>query len=179
MSTNDVPGANPANADVLAMGCWAEHDDGSLIFVESVEAAKVVYSMFDVAVKPPVEYRHVMDEPQFKMYFTWKPGEVADAQGKPAAGRTQRTSGERWTWHDKTLFPWTRVLGDFPPGQRDVVAEHTLSAAERVAQSLNIRAEAIRDRYRTVAEAGEEPSFQKAALKIMEGIQEALASLKA
>lgn len=29
MATDDVPGANPANADVLCAGCWAEHDDGS------------------------------------------------------------------------------------------------------------------------------------------------------
>lgn len=51
MSTNDVPGANPKNADVLAMGCWAEHEDGSLIFVESVEGGTVVYSIFDIAPK--------------------------------------------------------------------------------------------------------------------------------
>lgn len=31
MSTNDVPGAKTENRDVLAMGCWAEHEDGSLI----------------------------------------------------------------------------------------------------------------------------------------------------
>ena len=33
MSTNDVPGAKAANGDELAALNWAEHDDGSYIFV--------------------------------------------------------------------------------------------------------------------------------------------------
>lgn len=37
MSTNDVPGANPVNKDILAAGCWAEHADGSLLFVKGNE----------------------------------------------------------------------------------------------------------------------------------------------
>lgn len=35
MSTQDVPGANRANRDQLASGCWAEHEDGSLLFVKA------------------------------------------------------------------------------------------------------------------------------------------------
>ena len=52
MSTTDVPGANPANRDELGVGSWAEHADGSLIFVESTEGDRVVYSMFDVSAEP-------------------------------------------------------------------------------------------------------------------------------
>ena len=49
MSTNDVPGANPANRDELAMGAWAEHADGSLIFVESTEGGTCIYEVFDLS----------------------------------------------------------------------------------------------------------------------------------
>jgi len=38
MSTNDVPGAKAANNDALAMGCWAEHADGSLILMGKQKA---------------------------------------------------------------------------------------------------------------------------------------------
>jgi len=81
MSTNDVPGAKPENHDVLAMGAWAEHDDGSLIFVEAVEAGTVVYSIFDVQ-DPPVEYRDAMPETGFKERFSWRPGDDAVPQGR-------------------------------------------------------------------------------------------------
>ena len=57
MSTNDVPGADPRNSDELATGCWAEHEDGSLIFVESTEVNRVIYSVFDMSRTPPLEYR--------------------------------------------------------------------------------------------------------------------------
>lgn len=49
MSTNDVPGANPVNGDKLGMGCWAEHQDGSMILVEGTEGNRVIYSIFDMA----------------------------------------------------------------------------------------------------------------------------------
>lgn len=129
MSTNDVPGANPQNADVLAMGCWAEHEDGSLIFVESVEMGRVVYSIFDLAQEPPVEYRDGMPEIGFKKAFSWP-----------------NDDDLKWTWHDKTPFPWDTVMRDFPAGQKKVNADDELSAAQRVAHSLNLRAEAIRQR---------------------------------
>lgn len=155
MATDDVPGANPANADRLAMGCWAEHADGSLIFVESVEGGSVVYSIFDVAHDPPVEYRDAMPEVGFKKAFSWKAG-----------------STEHWTWHDKTPFDWMRVMRDFPAGQRHASAAGHMTAAQRVAASLNLRAESVRDRQ------VEKPTLQRAASKIMEGIKEAIESLR-
>lgn len=124
MSTNDVPGANPSNNDELGVGCWAEHDDGSLIFVESTEAARVVYSIFDVSRDQPIEYRDAMPESSFKRTFSWK-GTRDDI---------------KWTWHDKTPFPWDRIIKHgLPDGARLPAAEHIMTAAERVAESLRLR----------------------------------------
>jgi len=131
MSTNDVPGANAANADVLAAGCWAEHDDGSLLFVKGNEASQVVYELYDVAQSPPVYYQDAMREKAFKDAFSYPP------TGK---------SKEKWTWHDKTPFPWSRVMTTFDkprPMYADV--EETLSAAARVAQSLRLRAQRLQE----------------------------------
>lgn len=158
MSTNDVPGANPANKDVLATGCWAEHEDGSLIFVEACEGGSVVFSIFDTPAK--LEYRHSMSEADFKSRFSWKAGDVA--KGWIAV---------KWTWHDKTVFPWNRVLDDFPTGQRRVSANEELSAAQKVAESLNLRAENVAER-----QAGR-PTPQRVATAIMSGIQKTLEEL--
>lgn len=73
MATNDVPGANPSNADQLRMGCWAEHEDGSLIFVKSVEGSRVIYELYDVASNPIVQYTDAMPEEGFKTQFSWDP----------------------------------------------------------------------------------------------------------
>lgn len=154
MSTNDVPGAKASNNDVLAMGSWAEHDDGSLILVEAVEAGRVVYSIFDVA-DTPVEYRDSMPESGFKNQFSWKPG----------------SSGLKWTWHDKTPFPWDRVMRDFKSGSRRISADDEITAAQRVAESLNLRAGSIQQRYY------EDPAKQRAVNKLWEGFQNALAEL--
>lgn len=130
MATNDVPGAYADTNDILRMGCWAEHDDGSLIFVESTEGSNVVYSIFDVARDPPVEYRSAMPQASFEKTFSFRAG-----------------SKEKWTWHDKTPFPWDRVMSNFPEGERDVTADDTISAAARVAESLRLRAQEVsRDR---------------------------------
>lgn len=127
MSTNDVPGADPKNNDQLALGCWAEHADGSLIFVENTEGGRVVYSIFDMSAAPPVEYRHAMPETNFKREFTW---DVTGVKGK---------SKDKWTWHDKTAFPWDRIIkAGFPDGAKAASAEHILSAAARVAESLRL-----------------------------------------
>jgi hypothetical protein len=126
MSTYDVPGTNPSNGDELAMGCWAEHEDGSLIFVESTEGNRIIYSIFDISKQPPIEYRDAMPESSFKKTFTW------DKAGKK--------KDDKWLWHDKTPFPWDRVIKHgFPDGGRFAAAEHQLSAAERVAESLKLR----------------------------------------
>lgn len=129
MSTYDVPGANPANNDQLACGAWAEHTDGSLIFVESTEVNRVIYSIFDMAKQPPVEYRDAMSEVAFKKAFSWS---------------TLPVAGLQWTWHDKTPFPWDRVIkSGATDGGRPAFAEQQLSAAERVAESLKLRGAAI------------------------------------
>lgn len=126
MSTNDVPGANPDNDDELGVGCWAEHNDGSLIFVESTEADRVIYSMFDMAKTPIVEYRDAMPTASFEKTFSRD--SVAGA----------------WTWHDKTPFPWDRVIkGGAQDGARHAYARDTLNAAERVAESLRLRGERV------------------------------------
>lgn len=132
MSTNDVPGADPRNADELAMGCWAEHSDGSMILVESTEGNRVVYSIFDMAKEPPIEYRDAMPTVSFNSTFSWA------ASGK-------KSLNEKWTWHDKTPFPWDRIIkAGVKDGSRLPAAEYTLNAAERIMES--------RERHRTAAE---------------------------
>lgn len=111
------------------MGAWAEHDDGSLIFVENTEGSRVIYSIFDMSKEPPIEYRDAMPETSFKRTFSWD--------------QTNKKS-EKWTWHDKTPFPWDRIIKHgFPDGGRLPSAEHVLTAAERVAESLRLRGEAF------------------------------------
>ena len=70
MSTNDVPGANPANADKLGAGSWAEHEDGSLIFVKGTERGDVVYEMFDLS-RPgdQLSFTDAIKEDLFKQLF--------------------------------------------------------------------------------------------------------------
>jgi hypothetical protein len=126
VSTNDVPGAKPENVDTLAMGCWAEADDGSLIFVEAVEAGQVVYSIFDLTQDPPVEYRDAMPESGFKSVFTWP-----------------TDTGDKWCWHDKTPMPWDRVMEQFKPAFRPASALGTMSAAQRVAKSLHLHGQEL------------------------------------
>lgn len=130
MATEDVPGFNPANRDQLATGCWAEHEDKSLIFVESTEGGRVVFSMFDLSGSEPTEYRHAMPESDFKKAFSWKSGEAV--------------AGEKWTWHDKTPFDWDRVIKEgAKPGAKFTNAIQQISAAQKVAESLNLRAAAV------------------------------------
>lgn len=131
MSTNDVPGSNPVNRDELAMGCWAEHSDGSLILVESTEANRVIYSIFDMAKDPAIEYRDAMPATSFNVTFSWA-----------AAGK--RPSNEKWTWHDKTPFPWDRIIKHgVKDGTKPAAAEHVLNAAQRIMES--------RERHHTTA----------------------------
>lgn len=170
MSTNDVPGANPANRDKLAAMCWAEHRDGSLILVESVEPdvggkSRVVYSIFDLGLVQPVEYRDAMPEDGFKKVFSWVPGDVEDDGDDDDLGKI------RWTWHDKTPFPWSRVFDDFPAGQRMASAVATRTAAQRVADSIGVRAQELRDRTSVF------PSPQPIASSIMSRIKGAIDAL--
>ncbi len=130
MSTKAVPGVVKANADELAMGGWAEHEDGSLIFVESVENGSVVFVMFDLGAEP-VQYRHAMPQSDFEKNFTYDPNKRRTAKN------------EEWTWHDKTPFDWNRVMQEFPDGQGSPSAVATITAAARVAKSLDARATKI------------------------------------
>lgn len=125
MATHDVPGANPANADELAALNWAEHKDGTLLFVKGTEGGKIVFDIFDLAREPVMYYTDAMPELRFKKYFNHGP-----------AG----TRKDEWTWHDKTTFPWDRVmkrLGRPQPQHADVADQ--LTAAERVARDLGKR----------------------------------------
>lgn len=125
MATNDVPGANPMNQDELRVGCWAEHEDGSLIFVKSVEGNRVIYEMYDVSSTPIIQYTDAMPEDGFKQQFSYKPAQP---------------NSVCWSWHDKTGFPWDRVIKN---GARDGMnyasAQDQLAAAARVARSLQLR----------------------------------------
>jgi hypothetical protein len=159
VSTQDVPGFNPANKDVLASGCWAEHSDGSLLFVKGTENGQVVYELYDLAQDEPVYYQDAMRDDAFKKAFTY-----------PPVG----TSPEKWTWHDKTPFPWARVMKTFDkprPVHADV--HDTLSAAARVAESLRLRAQKLNT-------SDVQPNVEQAVQKgraIMDRIARAFAAL--
>lgn len=132
MSTNDVPGHDDRNADELAMGCWAEHDDGSLIFVESTEGNRAIFCVFDVSKDPVVQYRDAMPIKGFKEQFTW--------DGSPKKGKSK----DKWTWHDKSPFPWERVIkAGVTAGAGYASADDQLTAAERVRDSLKMRGRAL------------------------------------
>jgi hypothetical protein len=119
MSTYDVPGANPANGDTLKQGCWAESTDGSLLFVESTENGRVIYSVFDMSKSRVIEYRDAMDETLFKTRFTGK-----------------GSSAMPWIWHDKTPFPWDSVIKKgAEDGGRLASADDILDQAAEIAES--------------------------------------------
>jgi hypothetical protein len=130
MSTNDVPGSNPANGDTLKALCWAEHEDGSLLFVESTEGGRIIYSIFNMSDKPAVEYRDAMPLKGFEDLFSYTTNK---RKGKKPIGDVV------WTWHDKTPFPWDRIIEDgFKDGVRHTHVEEQLSAALRVAKARNL-----------------------------------------
>jgi len=160
MSTNDVPGYKAANHDALAMGCWAEHEDGSLIFVESTEGGRVVYSIFDREKQPITEYRDSMAEGAFKKTFSWDP---------------KSPTSEKWTWHDKTPFPWDLVIrAGARDGTRYASAEDHLTAAERIRRSREIHGQPVdpKDIETRFDQIGE-----KAAAAMIRGLQRAIEKL--
>lgn len=158
MATQDVPGANPANADRLGAGCWAEHKDGSLMFVKGAEGGQVVYELYDLAQAPPVYYQDAMREDAFKKAFSYPPvGQSADV----------------WTWHDKTAFPWNRVMKTLDkPAPRHADVADTLTAAARVAESLRLRAQKLDPE--TVTPKADQSDAPKAAVGIIQRFQRAL-----
>lgn len=163
MSTNDVPGASASNNDILHQGCWAEHEDGSLIYVYATEGGRVVYEMFDMSAAPIIRFSHAYAEAEFKRRFSW-----------PPAG----TSTEKWTWHDKTHFPWDRVIaaGD-KPATRYGSADDMLSAAARVAKSIGVEGTTtdVTDLRHLIDQVTSHPAAQA----IIKGVQEAISKLRA
>lgn len=130
MATNDVPGAKVENNDDLHTGCWAEHEDGSLIFVEGVEGGKVIYSVFDLSTDPITEYRDAMLLSAFEEKFSWDTDNDED----------------KWTWHDKTSFPWNKVIKlGAKDGTRFASADDLITAAKRVAKSRELISGAFKE----------------------------------
>lgn len=118
MSTNDVPGMNPKNVDTLHAGCWAEHTDGTLIYVLGTENRRVLYELFELAdAKNPVEYRDSMAQHVFEKQFSWDPSNPRSI---------------KWTWHDKTPMPWDRIMKSFRQGVRPVSAKKQIDEAAAV-----------------------------------------------
>lgn len=141
MSTNDVPGANPVNNDELGVGCWAEHADGSLLFVQGTENDSVIYSMFDLSKQPLSEWRDMMPIGDFEIMFSCSAKDIHKAV-TDSKGRSIKK--EQWTWHDKTAFPWDRVIkAGAMSGARFASAADVMTAAERIAGNLHLRAKKV------------------------------------
>jgi hypothetical protein len=118
MSTNDVPGFNPDNRDELHGGCWAYHEDGTLLYVLGTENNRVLYELFDLSdPRNPVEYRDAMPQGQFERDFSYDPADPKSV---------------KWTWKDKTAFPWDRIVKNFKQGVKPVAAEKVIKEAAKV-----------------------------------------------
>lgn len=121
MATPDVPGANPAHNDALHAGCWGEHEDGSHLFVEALDNGRVIYLVFDLSKTPTVEYRDAMQESGFKKQFSWDPKDPKSI---------------KWTWHDKTPFPWNKIIkAGVQDGARVSAVEQLIQTAAAVIAS--------------------------------------------
>src|SRR5579863_241094 len=122
MSTNDVPGFNPQNHDDLHAGCWAEHHDGSLIFVLGTENGTVLYDLYDLEdTQNPMQWRDAMPLKQFQKQFSYDP--------------TLKSMSLKWTWHDKTAFPWDRIMKSFNQGVRPLSVEKQVADTAQVRKS--------------------------------------------
>jgi hypothetical protein len=101
MSHLDVPGYGTAANEELKLGCWGEHQDGSLVFVASVENHRVVFQIFDLSAGRVIEYRDAIPQIDFENKFSWSsPNKI---QSGP------------WRWKDKTPFPWDKVIAAGAP----------------------------------------------------------------
>lgn len=129
MSTPDVPGYNPKNNDKLSKGNWAEHEDGSLIYVTDITPkGKVIFELIDLKNRNnPLKYTHAKDLRDFQKSFSYNP-------------KSSDIDQIKWTWHDKSPFPWEVVMKQLTnptPLLPDVMDEP--NAATKVAQSLQCR----------------------------------------
>lgn len=131
MATNDVPGSNPANKDKLSRGCWAEHEDGSLLYVVDIdENDRVIFNMYDLGdTQTPVFYPHALALTDFEDTFSYNPKK-----------KKKDIADIKWTHHDKTPFPWDKVMKVFStPVPQNTEVANVLSAASRIAKSLKLR----------------------------------------
>jgi hypothetical protein len=161
MSTPDVPGANPANKDKLSRGCWAEHEDGSLIYVKDIdENERVIFEVYDLSNKDnPVYYPYALGKKDFEDKFSYDPKKVG-------------TLNLKWTWHDRTPMPWDKVMKVIQsPVPVDADVHRTLSAAARVAESLRTVVAQVLTPDHIQAEQG---IVQKPAGKVAKTIAERL-----
>lgn len=134
MATQDVPGFDDVKSDAkndeLGIGMWGEHDDESLILVEGVEQGRVIFSMFDMSPTPPMEYRDSLPEQQFKRQFSWNSDESIVNKG--------------WRWHDKTQFPWNKIMDNFSDGTRYPSADYVVNEAQRIAKIKSLRGAVVK-----------------------------------
>lgn len=142
MGSYAVPGVDDGE---LAIGCWAEHEDGSLILVEGFEGPDVIYAIFDISVMPIVSYRHRTNKEKFEKFFSY--------------GATSQ-SKIKWLWHDKTSFPWAVVVRRTDLKNRPLNMGGNLSAAHKVAKQLKIKGEKLSIR-----------EFDHKAMKRVKGIK--------
>ena len=126
MSTNDVPGANPVNKDYLDRGAWAEDkDQTSLVHVIGKEAGSVVFQIYDLTEDPIIFYQNAMIESEFKDFFSVPPVGTSDVE---------------WTWHDKTDFPFDKVMKRFSSKtSHHADVQDQMSVAQRIAAKLKIK----------------------------------------
>lgn len=167
MSTNDVPGAEPRNQDKLGIGCWAEAQDGSLLLVEGIDDEKVIYSIFNMAPskldppQPAVEYRDAMPIKGFEKQFSYS--------------KSKKPLGGLWTWHDKTPFPWERIIKEgMPDGVRYSSVEDQLNAAMQVVRARKLLGQGL-----PVAARPWMNQVKDKSSKIIDKIQRAISELRA
>ena len=161
MATNDVPGAKKTNNDKLARGCWAEHDDGSLIYVKDIdENDRVIFEIYDLSLNPPAYYPHALAKTDFEKKFSWKSG----------------VTSIKWTWHDKTPFPWDTVMQHIDNPMPVLSVQDQLSAAQRVADSLNAKVRDL-DSSHVAQLSGTQIRSRKDARGIMERMKSAIGRL--
>ena len=126
MSTNDVPGAVKRNHDDLHQECWAEADDGSLLRIEGITRGKVYFTLYDPK-DPGFKYVTGMVEDEFKRHFSFDPKKTGSLAIK-------------WTWHDKTPWPFERVIDmGIKEGHQRVFAADVITNGKQVADHLKAK----------------------------------------
>lgn len=171
MSTDTVPGADPANRDKLTGGCWAEHEDGSMVFVKDItENDVVIFEIYDFKDRgDPVFWPHALALKDFENTFSYRPKKK----------KHKDIADIKWIWHDKTPMPWDRIMKVIKsPSPQSTNVEQTLSAANRLANSLNARLGAALNRDHLLANQGfEEKPSQNTGLRIRDRLYNAMRAL--